>query len=598
MRTRLNTFHRLSLIACAVLTLCASVIAETTAKAAFSQQTAQVGEEIELTIHVSGTAKVKPPDAPRLDGLVISYAGGQRTESISWINGKRSDDTGATLTYTVLPEKAGAFTIPALTVFADGRPIQTEPVALKVEPGKGGPGENASGDPQRFLWLELSVPKTTLYLGETVSAEMRLYTSVQIGLEEMPEITADGFTQTKLPTQPPRGHVQRNGRDYNVFTFETAITPTKAGKLQFGPAKMHVRAAVPRAQPRRQSPFPDPFEDFFGSGPFVQTQTRELTAEPVGILVKPLPADKPADFSGAVGKFTLSAQGSPGRVKIGDPVTMVLKIAGAGNFDRVTAPTLADPQGWRAYPPSSSFKAEDPAGVHGLKKFEVAVIPEEKKTAMPVFQFSYFDPGAEKYVTLSSGKAPLQVDGQSIPAPPPVASTGAPQAPPVAAAAPVPTDIHGISYEVGRPASLDPPWMSRPFWFAQSIPAALLLGLVSFRSIKRRPDAGRIASLRRAHAENLSRMRGLANRVEFYDRAVRALQAESATKTGQPPGAVDASAVCRAHRLGPAVASAVEKIFHARAESVYAGAGGGGEPLSSEERSEVLATIHQVAGSK
>ena len=54
----------------------------------------------------------------------------------------------------------------------------------------------------------------------------------------------------------------------------------------------------------------------------------------------------------------------------------------------------------------------------------MAVIPEVKKTAMPVFEFSYFDPEQAKYVTLKSEPAPLTVQGGAPPPPPPVTGGG------------------------------------------------------------------------------------------------------------------------------------------------------------------------------
>ena len=54
--------------------------------------------------------------------------------------------------------------------------------------------------------------------------------------------------------------------------------------------------------------------------------------------MKPLPVERsrPPDFSGAVGQFKFTAEGNPNRVKIGDPVTMKMKVTGSGNFDRMS----------------------------------------------------------------------------------------------------------------------------------------------------------------------------------------------------------------------------------------------------------------------
>ena len=100
--------------------------------------------------------------------------------------------------------------------------------------------------------------------------------------------------------------------------------------------------------------------------------------------VKPLPADgQPRSFAGAVGNFTHDATSvKPTMVEAGDPVTITAKITGRGDFDRVTAPQMTDPTGWKTYPPSGSSQADDDVGISGVKTFQMAAIPETKKRAV------------------------------------------------------------------------------------------------------------------------------------------------------------------------------------------------------------------------
>src|SRR5690606_311088 len=145
-----------------------------------------------------------------------------------------------------------------------------------------------------------------------------------------------------------------------------------------------------------------------------RTEQRKAVAEPVELEVLPLPTEgKPASFSGAVGNFAMAVDGAPKPVNLGDPVTMTIRLVGRGNFDRGNAPALAEPQGWRTYPPTSSFSAEDEVSYRGTKTFQMAVIPEERKTTMPQFEFAYFDPEARKYVALKSEPTPLNVEGEA-----------------------------------------------------------------------------------------------------------------------------------------------------------------------------------------
>jgi len=315
--------------------------------------------------------------------------------------------------------------------------------------------------------------------------------------------------------------------------------------------------------------------------------------------VKPLPqAGKPTDFSGAVGNFQLATEGSPKQVKIGDPITMKMRVSGRGNFDRMTAPVLADAAGWRTYPPSSTFKADDQLNYSGTKTFEVAVVPEAKKTAMPVFHFSYFDPLSEKYVTLNSETAALTVEGNA----PPVPSTAA-LAPDSPAATPKPAaverrpdDILGLRYERDEPQGFAPLYEQREFWYAQGGVAVVLLGFAGFKA-RRRPDAAvrHRAALRQEKEAFWRRLRrGEMGYVDFFDAAARIAQIDTALVTGRPLASIDAATIRASAQLDEAAAGTIEDIFNARAELHYAGGGSGNGRVSAAERERVIGALRQL----
>jgi hypothetical protein len=66
-----------------------------------------------------------------------------------------------------------------------------------------------------------------------------------------------------------------------------------------------------------------------------------LTSEADAESVLPLPsANRPVDFSGALGQFTIAAEASPDHVTAGDPITLRLTVTGEGNFDRESSGLL------------------------------------------------------------------------------------------------------------------------------------------------------------------------------------------------------------------------------------------------------------------
>ena len=293
-----------------------------------------------------------------------------------------------------------------------------------------------------------------------------------------------------------------------------------------------------------------------------------------------------------MGNFQLAAEGSPKQVKIGDPVTVKLKITGRGNFDRVTAPVLNDSTGWRTYPPASTFQADDPVNFTGTKTFEMAVIPEAKKTAMPEFHFSYFDAIAEKYVTLKSEPSPLVVEGDTLPVPKPVPTESESTPPELKkpAAEPRPDDILGLRYDPDAPRSFAPLYERREFWFVQGGIALVLFGLMAFK-MRGEPNAvvQQRAALRQEKEAVWRRLR-TANlgHVDFFDSAARLAQIHTALVTGRVVAGIDAATVRAAANLDESAAATIEDIFSARAELHYAGGGGGDGRVSAAERERVL----------
>jgi hypothetical protein len=573
------------------ITVLASVqvrAADAAIHATVSRGISAIGDPVQYQIKISGARQISQPPQIEVDGLSISYSGPSQTSVRRFINGSFTMESSVTFIYEVVPERNGSFTIPAVAVEADGKIYRTEPVGLTVQPG--------SSDSQTTGFAEFVVEKKTAYLGETIPVELRLHVDARVRWQpvKMPEITGEGFTMQKMP-EPQRAQAERNGREYDVLVFKTAITPSRAGKITIGPSEIPYNARVPRARKSGPRSLFDMFDDdVFGDPFYSANQQLKARAEAVEITVKPLPAaTRPGDFSGAVGHFEFSAEGSPKQVKIGDPVTMKLRVSGQGNFDRMTAPALQNVSGWRTYPPSSSFKADDDVGYKGTKTFEMAVVPETKKTKMPTFTFSYFDPAAEKYVTLHSEAAPLLVEGNSPPVPPtPALVPERASAPPSKPSG----DIIGLRYDHDAAQSFALLYERREFWLAQGAIGFLLFGVLVAR-LRRTPDAAAVeaAALRREKAAALARLRNAKMEpTEFFATATRVAQIETALGAGCPVAGIDAALVCTSARLDAPTAEVIEEIFSARAEMLYAGGARSDGATSDATRQRVLAALEQL----
>jgi hypothetical protein len=248
---------------------------------------------------------------------------------------------------------------------------------------------------------------------------------------------------------------------------------------------------------------------------------------------------------------------------------------------------------------------DDESRLKGAKIFEEAIIPETKQTHLPVFEFSYFDPKAEKYVTLKSEALPIKVEGEAPAAPPPVATNAPPAATsfsePAKPAAPTPppvNDIQGIRYDAGGSLSFRPLYAERGFLLAQLVPVALLSGLVIARFWRPNLHAREVAALRRERAELVSRLRRENDRRAFYDAAVRVLQLDGAIATGRPAATIDAAVIRRLSPGNGSAAAVLNEVFDVQGEALYAGSGEGSGTLSSAERERICAALAELEKSK
>lgn len=582
------------------LALCVTSQAAPKATVSLDRTTMNVGEGVELTINVDGATEIEPPNEILVDGLEVRYRGFSRR----FQTGTGGTSFSVELKYLVDAKKAGTFTIPPVEFNAGGETVRTQAVALTVEAPSATPSADGKRPANEVAFAELVVPKNTAYIGETIPIEFRLYVDsrTRLELEGPPTVEGEGFTKIKFPN-PRQEQSRRDGREYNVIVFRTAVTPSRAGKISLGPSNIIFQAQVPRAQRNRgRSAFQDIFGDDMFSDPFfAQRQRITATAPASEIDVKPLPvANRPSAFAGAVGQFKLNATGNPGKVQLGDPVTMKITVSGRGSFDRVAAPELVDPAGWHAYPAKGDLQADDELAISGSKTFEMAVVPETKKVEMPRFAFVYFDPAAAKYVTLNSERTPLVVEG-SAPPPPPVAKKGlsVTEASPSASSGPeptppVPTDIVGLRYDAGRPgADFTPLYERRGFLLAQAVPTAGLLAIFLMRRLGKDERARRVAASRKRRAEHWRNLRAATGQAAFFTAAMQVVQAATALTSEVPEGAVDAAVAKSSRPLDDETAAVIDDVFHARGELVYAGSQRSEENVSPEIRTRVLAGLER-----
>ncbi len=549
--------------------------AEPRVRGALSSNSAGVGEAVEYELTIEGELADQPP-APSVDGIEVR--GPNVNRQMSFINGNVSNRL--ILTYSLVPKREGKFTIPAMEMRIGGKVMKTLPATLTVTPGE---TMKEAGD---LAFAKVVLPKQAFYVGEVAPLEVRLYldASARWELRGPPTLSGDGFTMRPFE-KPSERNTVLSGKTYHLVTFSTVITPGKAGKITLGPVPVNLVVSKPS---RSQQRF-----DIFAQG-FRSAQEMSVNAPALDIEVKPLPvAGRPKDFSGAIGKFEFNATGTPGRVKVGEPVSMKLSIRGSGNFDRIGQPQLAEPEGWTTYSAKQEFNGSDSMGNEGVKTFELPVTPTVNKTTMPIFAFSFFDPESAKYVTLKNNAAPLIVEGAPavvVPAPVPETAKN-PEPPKAESKVPAVQDILANLPDIGRASvALGPSFAPAAFFAVLFAPVPIAFALVAWH--RRRSDGkiARLANLKRERSALLSQVKSAEGRAEVLDAAVKAMRLHAQIESSGVQVEDEETALLGSRKLDAETEKALCEIFSARTELLYAGARGS-DRISDTERDRVLAAV-------
>jgi tetratricopeptide (TPR) repeat protein len=409
-----------SSLALAVL-LAASPAAGLEVGIAVSRPEVAVGEQFTMSVEVrsSGVGNVPVPTLPDVPNVrrVSQY----ESRNFSYVNGKMTGSL--VLQMLMVADQPGTYTFgPALaekgseraasgTVTVEVRAAGSSapaPRAPRVESSESIPDASDDRDlivlaevDQKSPWVNQQVTYTFTFLRRVQVFEGSQYTP--------PEIT--GLWTEELDTTEPT-EVTLAGKRWVAERVRMALFPTGPGTYTIGPAKL--RTTVAERSARRRDPFEifggDPF-GFFRSGREVRLQT-----DPITLQVRPLPEGAPDDFSGAVGRFTLAASADKTDLSAGDPVTLVLKLAGEGNVKVVTAPDLSRLDGFKVYESQAEETSRARDGrIWGEKTWEVVLVPTRGGLdEIPAIRLSVFDPAAGGYVQLATDPIPITVKATSL----------------------------------------------------------------------------------------------------------------------------------------------------------------------------------------
>ena len=312
---------------------------------------AALGDTVTLNIEGPDALSATPDLSPLQNDFDV--LGTSSSSQVQIVNGtsRRTTQLGIALR----PRHAGSLTIPPLQIGGE----RTQPLTLQVTPAPTG-AQGGPGDP---AFLEASVSAPAPYVGQQDVYTLKLFYAGNLTGGQLEDPQADGAQVIHL-NGDTRYQTTRNGQAYLVVERHYALVPERSGHIVVrGPTFMGQMLGGGGN---------DPFDSFFDDGKPVQARADDITldarAAPAGAGTPWLPAQSV--------QLGLSGLPSDGKIKVGEPLSLVLSVDAVGQpADRLPEPQLPPLDGARVYPDKTQDATRDDGHwLHGTRTRTFAIV--------------------------------------------------------------------------------------------------------------------------------------------------------------------------------------------------------------------------------
>lgn len=350
-----------------------------------------LSDVLTLTLRIEGISNVHPlPQAPVIDGLVL--VGSERTSHQTFVQGALTAHFEFKFRYQ--PLRTGSIEISPINVILDKVVHITKAITVNVTGGTGtqtsqlqtGPLPQPTELVGQDFFAESEVDDENPYIGQQITYTLRFYSASGFArpIYDAPDF-AGFWNPGKSSEEESLATVA--GRSYTVTEATTILFPTLAGDLQIEPTNVSIR------------------------GGLLGSNVTEYPTRQIDVKVRPLPPNEPDAFTGAVGRYAITADLDKQSVDVGEPVTLTLTVSGEGHIESLPAPSWPEVPGWRAFDNDAPYQMSIVDGkVQGARKFERIFIPSAAGSAeFPPVEYAYFDPFIGEYATLTSQSLNIEV---------------------------------------------------------------------------------------------------------------------------------------------------------------------------------------------
>lgn len=410
---------KLIIILMALIAYSTQMLADKVSFTASAPDAVVVGDQFRLSYTVT-TQKVKDFRAPSIKGFdVLMGPSRSQQSSTQIVNGNVTSTSSITFTYILMANTAGEYTIGGASIVADGNQMVSNSVKIKVLPqdqnsngGQGGSSAHSSSGTSvsdQDLFITATASKTNVFEQEAFVLTYKIYTresNLQLNNAKLPDFKGFHSQEIEMTTNARWTPEHYRGRNYYTTVYrQFVLFPQQSGKLYIDPAQFQMTIGKPVQSD-------DPFDAFFNGGSNVIEIKKSIATPKIAINVSPLPAGKPADFSGGVGEFTVSSSINSKELKTNDAITIKLVISGTGNLKLISNPEIKFPEDFEVYDPKVDNQVRlTREGLTGNRVIEYLAIPRHAGTyKIPGVSFSYFDIRSKSYKTLKTEEYVVNIE--------------------------------------------------------------------------------------------------------------------------------------------------------------------------------------------
>jgi len=430
-----------TLIFCWLCLILSPAVAQVRFTAQASTKDMGKSDYVQIQFVIENAKEISDLQPPDFTDFTIVQGPSQST-GMSVVNGVTSQYRG--VSYVLQPKKTGTLTIKPATATVDGQKLHSNPIQISVhnQSGQGNaktpgfsplpdpswpaaqptvdmdelvrPGENVEDKIRKNFFIKVDVSKTDCFLGEPIVATYKLYARLRSDSRVTRHPSLNGFSVYDMidPTEDRVSVEKVNGKNFSVHIIrKSQLIPLQAGDVTLDAVELDnniyfVRADAGSSKSSGQGLgglLDRLFEPEVSGTPF--TQHIVLESKPVMVHVKPLPeAGKPADFNGAVGKYSITASLNTKEVDTGDAANLSVSVKGTGNLPVINAPTISWPANMESYDVSNKENIDKTvAPLGGTKTYSYSFIcTKPGKYILPAVKMSYFDPAAKVYKAIES----------------------------------------------------------------------------------------------------------------------------------------------------------------------------------------------------